>query len=141
MKLPTANCQVDTATATGEWFWNERTNEDKCEGGRDLRYYETLYIVHPDYEEERLAHVKQSVDRWVSDRGGNIINSYVWGKRKLAYPVDRQRYGTYIFLNYGTEKPFIPELNEWFELHEAVLAYLTVQLDDEPASRGGEDKG
>ncbi|MEE9167041.1 MAG: 30S ribosomal protein S6 [Candidatus Neomarinimicrobiota bacterium] len=103
-----------------------------------MRYYETLYIVHPDYEEERLINVKQSVDRWISDRGASIINSYVWGKRKLAYPVDKQMYGTYMLLNYGTEKPFFPELNEWFQLNEAVLAYFTVLLDQEPGARAEE---
>lgn len=100
-----------------------------------MRYYETLYIVHPDYEEDRLTKVKENVDEWISNKGGNIINSDVWGKRRLAYPIDKQRYGTYVLLNYGAQKPFVAEMNSWFELHEAVLAYLTVQLDEEQVSR------
>lgn len=101
-----------------------------------MKYYETLYIVHPNYEQERLMNVKDSVDRWVSDHGANIINSYVWGKRKLAYPIGKQFYGTYMLLHYGTEKTFAPELNEWFQLNDAVLSYFTIQLDQEPAVRG-----
>ena len=79
--------------------------------------------------------VKQNVDQWVSKNGGHIINSYVWGKRKLAYQVEKQRYGTYMLLNYGTEKPFVLELNSWMELDEAILSYLTIQLDKKPVSR------
>lgn len=100
-----------------------------------MRYYETLYIVHPDYEEDRLMNVKQDVDQWVSKQGGQIANSYVWGKRKLAYSVDKHHYGTYMLLNYGTEKPLTLDLNNWMELHEAILAYLTIQLDEEPVAR------
>jgi len=97
-----------------------------------LRYYETLYIVNPDYEGERLKKVQQDVDAWVTKRGASIINSYVWGKRKLAYPVDKHKYGTYILLQYGTETPAISELNNWMELNEAILAYLTIHLKEKP---------
>ncbi|MFQ6673452.1 MAG: 30S ribosomal protein S6 [Fidelibacterota bacterium] len=111
-----------------------------------MRYYETLYIVNANYEEERQKTVQQEVDQWVSKKGGKIINSYVWGKRKLAYPVDKQKYGTYMLLNFGTEsresteKPFISEFNSWMELHTAILAYLTVHLDGEPATRDPEGR-
>lgn len=112
-----------------------------------MRYYETVYIVNPDYEDERLGKVQKEVDDWVSQNGGKIVNSYVWGRRKLAYPVDSQQYGTYILLHFGVEPPgnsgssIIPEFNKWMKLNTAVLAYMTVHLDEEPQSRKveGED--
>jgi len=100
-----------------------------------LRYYETLYIIHPDFEEDRLHGVKENVDQWVSKNGGTIINSYVWGKRKLAYPVNKQQYGTYMLLNYEAENPFVLDLGNWMELHEAILSYLTIKLDEKPEVR------
>ncbi|MFQ6615822.1 MAG: 30S ribosomal protein S6 [Fidelibacterota bacterium] len=111
-----------------------------------MRYYETLYIVNPDYEDERLGKIQSDVDDWVSQNGGKIINSYVWGRRKLAYPVDSQQYGTYVLLHFGVEPPdpahdpFILELNKWLELNSAILAYMTVHLDEEPRSKAVEEK-
>ena len=104
-----------------------------------MRYYETLYIVHPDYEEERLEKVRQEVDKRVERLGVKIINSYVWGKRKLAYSVDKQKYGTYMMLQYSVESLKLASFNSWMELNESILAYMTIRLEEEPASRNGHD--
>ena len=103
-----------------------------------MRYYETLYIIHPDYEDFRLEELRQLVDEKVKENGADIVNSYVWGKRKLAYDVDRYRYGTYMILQYSVQTPFVNELNNWMELQTQILAYMTTKLDDAPIIR--EDK-
>lgn len=111
-----------------------------------MRYYETLYIVNPDFEEDRLVKIQKEVDDWVSGNGGKIINSHVWGRRKLAYPVESQQYGTYMLLHFGVEpgdnpdKPFILEFNHWLQLHSAVLAHLTLHLDEEPRVKSVEEQ-
>lgn len=104
-----------------------------------MRYYETLYIVHPDYEEDRLEKVREEVDKRAERLGVKIINSYVWGKRKLAYLVDKQKYGTYMMLQYSIESLKLASFNSWMELNESILAYMTIRLEEEPASRNGHD--
>lgn len=104
-----------------------------------MRYYETLYIVHPDYEEDRLEKVRVEIDQRVERLGVKIINSYVWGKRKLAYLVDKQKYGTYMMLQYSIESLKLASFNSWMELNESILAYMTIRLEEEPASRNGHD--
>lgn len=107
-----------------------------------MRYYEILYIVHPDFEEERLLKVQDDVNDRVKKLGAKIINSYMWGKRKLAYLVDKQKYGTYMMLQYETETPTVDELNSWMELNEAILAYYTVRLNQKPEEKElGESSG
>lgn len=100
-----------------------------------MRYYETLYIAHPDYEGERLEELKKTVDDRVRKHGAEIVNSYVWGKRRLAYAVNKFRYGTYMMLQYSVQQPFITELNNWMELQEPILAYLTTRMDEAPVIR------
>ncbi len=100
-----------------------------------MRYYETLYIVHPDYEDARLEELQKSVDERVKKHGAEIVNSYVWGKRRLAYEVEKYRYGTYMILQYSVRESFVDELNSWMELQEQILAYLTTRLDDAPVIR------
>ena len=100
-----------------------------------MRYYETLYIAHPDYEDARLDELKNNVNERIRNHGAEIVNSYIWGKRRLAYEVNKSRYGTYMMLQYSAEEPFIDELNSWMELQEPILAYLTTRLDDAPVIR------
>ncbi|MBV54320.1 MAG: 30S ribosomal protein S6 [Candidatus Marinimicrobia bacterium] len=97
-----------------------------------MKYYETLYIVKSEFEDDRLDKIQEEVDEYAKKKGGKIVNSYVWGKRRLAYEVDKERYGTFLLLQYGTENTFIDELNDWFELHKSVLAYMTIRLDEMP---------
>tara|TARA_Y100000590_G_scaffold469226_1_gene655648 strand:- start:3917 stop:4306 length:390 start_codon:yes stop_codon:yes gene_type:complete len=100
-----------------------------------VRYYETLYVVHPDYEDSRLEELQKTVDHRVKKCGAEIVNSYVWGKRRLAYEVEKYRYGTYMILQYSVPEPFVDELNDWMELQETILAYLTTRLYDAPVIR------
>ena len=100
-----------------------------------MRYYETLYIAHPDYEDTRLDELKNNVDERIRNHDAEIVNSYTWGKRRLAYEVNKFRYGTYMMLQYSVQEPFIDELNSWMELQEPILAYLTTRLDDAPVIR------
>ncbi|MDP7557988.1 MAG: 30S ribosomal protein S6 [Candidatus Marinimicrobia bacterium] len=97
-----------------------------------MKYYETLYIVKSEFEDDRLDKIQEEVDEYAKKKGGKIVNSYVWGKRRLAYEVDKERYGTFLLLQYGTENTFIDELNDWFELNKAILAYMTIKLDEMP---------
>ncbi len=97
-----------------------------------MKYYETLYIVKSEFEDDRLDKIQEEVDEYAKKKGGKIVNSYVWGKRRLAYEVDKERYGTFLLLQYGTENTFIDEFNEWFELNKAILAYMTIKLDEMP---------
>lgn len=97
-----------------------------------MKYYETLYIVKSEFEDDRLNKIQAEVDTYAKKKGGKIINSYVWGKRRLAYEVDKERYGTFLLLQYGTDNTFTDEFNDWFELHKSVLAYMTIRLDEMP---------
>lgn len=97
-----------------------------------MKYYETLYIVHPDYEDRRLEEFQNTVDEQVKKHGAEIVNSYIWGKRRLAYEVEKHRYGTFMLLQYSVQDSFVDVLNSWMELQQQILAYLTTKLDDAP---------
>ena len=57
-----------------------------------MRYYETIYVVHPDFEDSRLDEIKSNVDKQIKKNSDKIINSYVWGKRRLAYNINKISY-------------------------------------------------
>ncbi len=64
-----------------------------------MREYELMFIVHPDLDESALADTIKRVSSWITDEGGSIIKTDVWGKRQLAYPIRKVNQGQYVLLH------------------------------------------
>ena len=94
-----------------------------------LRNYELAYIADPDLDEEALGALEQRVKSWIEDTEGKVVNTDRWGKRKLAYPIQKRSEGYYFFLE--TEMP--PQAGKALErdlgLSEEVLRYLITLRD------------
>jgi len=95
-----------------------------------LRTYEALYIVMPDVEDDGIQTVDKAVQSLITESGGSIVRSEIWGKRKLAYTVKKQTEGTYILVRFEAEPDFIAKLEQWYRLSEAVLRYQVVHFDE-----------
>ena len=65
-----------------------------------MSHYETMYIAHPALEGGRLKDLILSVEQSMNKLGGTTHVIDVWGKKKLAYPVNKERYGVYILLQF-----------------------------------------
>ena len=72
-----------------------------------MNYYETLYIVHPALEAGRLKDLIMGVEDSLKKMGGDLISIELWGKRRLAYFIDKQKYGTYVLIQYNGEGKLI----------------------------------
>ena len=62
-----------------------------------MRYYESLYIVNPNYEQSRLDEIIKTVSDKITEYGFKTINHFVWGKKRLAYSIQQHKYGSYVF--------------------------------------------
>jgi small subunit ribosomal protein S6 len=71
-----------------------------------LKLYEILFIVHPNYEENRMTKIVDNVKEKITNNGGTIINVDEMGKKKLAYKIDNQKYGSYILIRFESEPQF-----------------------------------
>jgi small subunit ribosomal protein S6 len=101
-----------------------------------VRYYENLFIVHPNYEQEKLNSIIESLKKEINDLQGNVLTVEDWGKRRLAYPIEKQKYGTYILIQYESENSKINrEIEAWMKLSQEILANITIALDKKPESR------
>ena len=100
-----------------------------------MRYYETIYIVHPDFEDSRLDEIMSSVDKQIEKNCDEIVNSYVWGKRRLAYDINKISYGTYVIVHYSAKNSFMKELNSWMKIQENILANMTIRLEEPPTQK------
>jgi small subunit ribosomal protein S6 len=99
-------------------------------------YYETMYILRPDIPEEEVeSHVTRYRDI-VSEAGGQVLDTQMRGKRRLAYPIAKHREGIYVQLNHDGDGQQVAPLERAMRLSEDVIRYLTVkQSGPMPAPR------
>jgi small subunit ribosomal protein S6 len=64
-----------------------------------MRKYELVCILQPDLDENAFNGVIEKVTGWISESGGNVDKVDVWGKRRMAYQIRKQRDGQYVLLN------------------------------------------
>jgi small subunit ribosomal protein S6 len=98
-----------------------------------MRYYESLYIVNPSYEQDRLDEVMKTVSDKMGEYGFSIINHRLWGKKRLAYAIQKHKYGSFILLHFETET--VENLNQFQRfmiLEKPILRNQTVVLDTRP---------
>ena len=65
-----------------------------------MKFYETTYIVHSALQEGRLNDITESINTFVESAKGEILYSDNWGRKKLSYMIDKQKYGTYIYIQF-----------------------------------------
>ena len=100
-----------------------------------MRAYECVYILNPILEE--LA-VKEKVDRFneiITSRNGVVHSVDHWGKRKLAYPINKFYEGIYILLKFSGGDEILNELNRIFRFDDAVLRHMIVIDENPPAAK------
>ena len=98
-----------------------------------MRYYETIYIVDPNLENTILEKTMTEIGQELVKTKAKIINHRDWGKKRLAYQVDNQKYGSFILLQFETEElSKINDFDSWLKLNSLVLRHMTVSLDKKP---------
>ncbi len=91
-----------------------------------MREYELVFIAHPDLDETAFTALVEKVQGWITEAGGSISKVDVWGKRKLAYPIRKQREGQYVLLEAQMPAEFCKELERNMRFVEPIMRYLLV---------------
>ena len=98
-----------------------------------MRYYETIYIVDPNLENTILEKTMTEIGQELEKTKAKIINHRDWGKKRLAYQVNNQKYGSFILLQYEIkELSKMNDFHTWLKLNSLVLRHMTVSLDKKP---------
>ena len=95
-----------------------------------MNYYETLYIVHPALESGRLKDIILSIQKMIESKDIKILSTDVWGKKKLAYLIDKQQYGSYVLVQLHSDGSNINKINSELEHNPDVLSYLTSRIEE-----------
>ncbi|HAG75690.1 MAG TPA: 30S ribosomal protein S6 [Thauera sp.] len=92
-----------------------------------MRHYEIVFIVHPDQSEQ----VPAMVERYktiVTTRNGQIHRLEDWGRRQMAYPIQKVHKAHYVLMNIECDGETLAELEHSFKFNDAVLRHLTIKM-------------
>ena len=122
-----------------------------------MRHYEVVFLVHPDQSEQ----VPAMIDRYrgmITEDGGNIHRLEDWGRRQLAYPINKIHKAHYVLMNIECSKEILDELESAFRFNDAVIRNMVIKRpgpdtepsplvkhredvgDSEPAGTGGNEE-
>jgi small subunit ribosomal protein S6 len=93
-----------------------------------VRRYELMLVLRPDAPDERASAVIDRTTRYVVASGGQIVKVAPWGRRRLAYPIDRYREGSYHIVVFESPAEAIAEMERSLQITEEVLRYLVTRV-------------
>ena len=95
-----------------------------------MRIYEELFIVKPDAPEEEVNAFVEQLKTQLTAAGATVDKVDLWGKRRLAYKVDKYREGSYVLFQFTAGPETVKELERRLRVSDVVLKFLTVRIDE-----------
>ncbi len=95
-----------------------------------MRYYETIFIVHPNLNEEESKEVLKKFSGLVERYKGVLVKIEEWGNQRLAYQVKKSERGYFVLVGYCAEPGLVPELERDLKLDDRVLKFQSVKVSD-----------
>ena len=95
-----------------------------------MRRYETIFIVRPNVAEDDITAITTKTNSIIESDGGTIFRVDDWGLKKLAYQINKESQGYYVYLDYAGIPAAVAEVERIFRIDDRVLKYLTVKLAD-----------
>jgi small subunit ribosomal protein S6 len=114
------------AGSQGSWGQQIHAPEQSPQG-ESMRHYEIVFIVHPDQSEQVPAMIER-YKSMVETQEGKVHRIEDWGRRQLAYPIQKVAKAHYVLMNIECGVPVLAELEHAFRFNDAVLRHLTVSM-------------
>ena len=89
-----------------------------------MRKYELVCVIQPDLDETAFNGVVEKVKGWVSESGGSVDKVDVWGRRRLAYLIKKQREGQYVLLNVTMNPSTTADLERNLRYQEPIIRHM-----------------
>lgn len=96
-----------------------------------MRDYELMVVLTPELDEAGVTAATERLTTLVSGRGGEVVDVQSWGRRRLAYPIQKHRDGYYAVAKLKLAPEAAEPLDRSLRLNEAVIRHLLVRLDEE----------
>jgi small subunit ribosomal protein S6 len=104
------------------------------------RDYELAFILHPEVSEEETRSLLTRLEQIVTNSDGQVVKVNHWGRRRLAYPIERQRDGIYIVIDLILAPEAVQEINRLLYVSENVLRYMVIKRDAKAAQKERQER-
>jgi len=104
------------------------------------RDYELGFILNPEVSEEETRTILDRLEQIVANYGGQVVKVNQWGRRRLAYPIERHRDGLYIFIDMILTPETVAELERTLKVSEVVMRYMARRRDPKAVQKEREER-
>ncbi|WP_402463750.1 30S ribosomal protein S6 [Isoptericola aurantiacus] len=94
-----------------------------------MRQYELMVILDPEVEERTVAPSLEKLLKVITTEGGSVENTDIWGRRRMAYDIDKRSEGIYAVVNFTSTPDTAKELDRQLGLNEGVLRTKILRAD------------
>jgi small subunit ribosomal protein S6 len=94
-------------------------------------HYETAVIINAALDDEQIEAVVAKITGIITDGGGEISETEKWGRKRLAYTINKNRIGYYVIYRFEAPVDLIAELERLMKIDESVVRFLTIRLEKE----------
>jgi small subunit ribosomal protein S6 len=95
-----------------------------------MRKYELLFIISPEYDEEKIASIISRYREVVTRGNGTVLSAEKWGKRRFAYEINDMREGLYILMVFEAEREVSAELDRLMKIDQDIVRHMITRLDN-----------
>lgn len=96
----------------------------------EKKLYETTFIINAAFDDADIDNIIQKVLNQITNNGGTIIETNKWGRRRLAYPINKKQNGYYVHSVFRSMPEFIPQLERYLTLDDTIIRHLTLVLSE-----------
>ena len=94
------------------------------------RHYETIFIITPKTADKAVKELIEKNAKTVTDKNGKLLRQDDWGKKKMAYEVQKHIMGRYVYFRYTCTQDVVKDLERSLKLDASILKFKTVKLSD-----------
>ncbi|MDI6802076.1 MAG: 30S ribosomal protein S6 [Thermodesulfovibrionales bacterium] len=93
-----------------------------------MNIYEKMIILNPSLSDEELSSTIEKITNLITNTGGEILKVDNWGKKKLAYEINKQKTGIYVLFLFKSPSPVIKKIEDYFKVFDPVVKFMVVKL-------------
>ena len=93
-----------------------------------MNVYENMIILNPSLNDEEIKSAIDKISDLITNAGGEVMKAENWGRRKLAYELNKQKMGLYAFFLFKAPSPTIKKIEDYFKVFDPVIKFMVIKL-------------
>lgn len=95
-----------------------------------MRKYEIIFIAHPDLDEESLNGIIEKISGWITDNKGEVVSVDNWGKKRMAYQIQKQREGQYVLITTNMPPAAVKPVQNNLRFVEQIMRSMITSVEE-----------